>query len=112
MSGGNGSTTTLEQFNVGTTVATIPEFNRKRVSLASGTEKDISGRGCALRAVYVNTAPAAAVTINGATDSPFVIPAGVAAGTFMPFGDVVFKNRLTITHTAGVGDLTFIFKSF
>jgi len=98
--------------NVGQAVVTVQEFTYKTVSLASGTAKDISGSRSILRGVWVNTPPAAAVTIkDGLSNSPFVIGAAAAAG-FYPMGDVGMRTNINITHTAGAGALTFIFKSF
>ena len=108
MSTDNGAT----GVNVGDAVATIQEFTYKRISTASGTDKSISGHRCILRAVVVNTTLANAVTLNDGGTGAFVIPAGVTAGSWIPFGDVGFKTNLGISHSATAGDLTFIFKSF
>ena len=112
MGGNTGGRSFSEQINVGGQIVTQPEFTYKRVSTASGTEKDISGKGCILRQVVVNTAPANAVTINDGATGVFVIPTTVSAGDRLMYGDVMLRNGITITHTASAGDLTFIFKSF
>lgn len=98
--------------NVGQAVATIQEFTYKTVSLDSGTTKDISGKRCILRGVWINTTLANAVTVKDGANSPFVIPAGSLAGSWFPFGDVGLRTNCSITHTASAGALTFIFKSF
>lgn len=100
------------QQNVGGPVSTIPEFTYKNVSLASGTSKDISGKGCILRGVIVNTVPAAAVTITDGSNTVAVIPTSATAGLPIFYGDVGLRTNCRISHTAGAGDLTFIFKSF
>lgn len=98
--------------NVGDPVVTVQEFTYKTVSTASGTSKDISGKRCILRGVWINTTLANAVTVKDGTSSPFVIPAGSLAGSWFPFGDAGMKTNCSITHTASAGALTFIFKSF
>lgn len=100
-----------EAQNVGDPVATIPEFTYKNVSLASGTTKTISGP-CILRGVVVNTVPAATVTIKDGTGTFATIPTSATVGIPIFYGDVGIRTSLNISHTAGAGDLTFIFKSF
>lgn len=99
-----------ESQNVGDPVATIPEFTHKNQSLSSGTSKAISGP-CILRGVIINTSPAAAVTIRDGATTFCTLGAGALTG-FFPCGDAGMRTSLNITHTAGAGDLTFIFKSF
>jgi len=103
----NGST----GINVGDAVVTVQEFTYKTVSLSSGTSKDICGGRCILGMVWINTSPVAAVTITDGSNSPFVIPAGATVGPY-PFRDVGMRTNMRITHTAGTGELTFVFKSF
>lgn len=97
--------------NAGQSVATIQEFTYKVISLSSGTAKDVSGSRCILRGVIINTSPAAAVTIRDGSTTVATIGAGALTG-FFPLGDVGLRTNCNLTHTAGAGDLTFVFKSF
>src|SRR6478735_2095264 len=92
--------------NVGDAVATIQEFTGKTISLASGTSKDISGSRSILREVWINTAPAAAVTVSNGGSLSFTIPAGTTPGPLF-FGDVGM-SKIVATYTAGVGNMTFV----
>lgn len=100
------------QQNVGTTVATIPEFTYKRVTTAAGAEKDISGRGCIVRGIWVNTTNSQAITLYDGTTAVAVLPVGLTLG-WWPLGDVGFRTSLKMTYAStGTADLTFVFKAF
>lgn len=104
-----------EAQNVGDPVATIPEFTYKKVSIATGTSKDISGHGCILRGIWVNTTTSQAVTLYdgpGTTNPVLVIPAGITVGPW-PCFDIGCRTSLRAVYAGGgTGDITFGFKSF
>ena len=94
----------------GNTVETGFEFKWDLVDL-SDNSTTVTTRRAMLRAVYVNTAPSAAVVIKDGSDTAFTIPSGVAAGQTIAFGDVVLSGGIVIDpDDAATGSITVIYK--
>lgn len=95
-------------------IYTAQEFYANRVDLSVDAGKIITSRRSILRGIYVNVVMNAfAVDIMEVTSGSvvFIIPASVPAGSWIPLGDVTFKQGIKILPNASsTGNITVIYK--
>jgi len=92
-------------------ISSQPEYKHAVVDIEDNSTV-IDADGGQLRGIYVNTTLSAhAVPITDNSVTIFSIPASLAAGSFIDFGDVRFETDLTIDpDNAATGSITVIYK--
>lgn len=94
----------------GNTVETGFEFKYVVVDLSTNSTT-VSTRRSMLRGVYVNTVTSLETNVVDGSTTAFVIPTGVAAGQFIPFGDVVLDGGIVIDpNDSATGSITVVYK--
>lgn len=92
-------------------VGTTAEFTGDTVDL-SDDSTTVTTNACIVRGVYVNTVLSShECPIKDDTTTKFTLPAALAAGTFVPFGDTMFNTSLVVDpDDSATGDITVIYK--
>jgi|TARA_R110000823_G_scaffold281365_1_gene399601 hypothetical protein len=93
---------------------TAPEFLYSVQDTSTDGPTAIYASPCLLRGVYVNTALSAhTVIFKDNTTAVITLPASLAAGTYVPLGDIRIESSLNIDpNDSSTGNLTVVYKPF